>query len=73
MSRITIPVLAALVGISAASLARGQEAATAAVASAAKTDEQAVRQVTQNFVKAFNAGSAEQDRRAVLQRGGTDR
>ncbi len=59
MSRITIPVLAALIAISGASLAPGQEAATAASARAAEADEQAVRQVTQNFVKAFNAGSAE--------------
>ncbi len=59
MSRITIPVLAALIAISGASLARGQEAAPAAPAGAAGADEQAVRQVTQTFVKAFNAGDAE--------------
>ncbi len=35
MSRITIPVLAALIAVSGASLARGQETATAASASAA--------------------------------------
>ena len=54
MSRITVPVLTALIAISGAVLARGQEAAATKSA-----DEQAVRQVTQNFVKAFNAGSAE--------------
>ena len=58
MSRITISALAALIAVSAATLAGGQEAAKAAPA-AASADEQAVRQVTQNFVKAFNAGNAE--------------
>ena len=48
-----------MIAISGATLARGQEAATAASASKASADEQAVRQVTQNFVKAFNAGNAE--------------
>ena len=38
-------------------LARGQEAARRP--GQASADEQAVRQVTQNFVKAFNAGNAE--------------
>jgi uncharacterized protein (TIGR02246 family) len=59
MSRITITVLAAVIAISGATLASGQEAAPAASASVANADEQAVRQVAQNFVKAFNAGSAE--------------
>ena len=59
MSRITIPVLAALIAVSGVNLAHGQAAATAAAARVASPDEQAVRQVTQNFVKAFNAGNAE--------------
>jgi uncharacterized protein (TIGR02246 family) len=59
MSRITVSALAALIAASWATFATGQEAATAASASAASADEQAVRQVTQKFVKAFNAGSAE--------------
>lgn len=65
MSRITVPVLTALIAISAATLALGKEAATAANA-----DEQAVRQVTQDFVKAFNAGSAE--KAAALFYGGAE-
>lgn len=56
MSRIAFTILAASIAISGAAFVRGQEAATAAPASA---DEQAVRQVTQNFVKAFNSGNAE--------------
>jgi uncharacterized protein (TIGR02246 family) len=56
MSRITVTVLTALVAISVATFARGQEAPAATPASA---DEQAVRQVTQNFVKTFNSGNAE--------------
>jgi uncharacterized protein (TIGR02246 family) len=59
MSRITIPALAALIAIAAANLARGQETDKSAPAGAPSADEQAVRQVTQNFAKAFNAGSAE--------------
>ncbi|MEI8374106.1 MAG: SgcJ/EcaC family oxidoreductase [Planctomycetota bacterium] len=59
MSRIVFTILAALIAISDAALVRSQEAATAAPASAASADEQAVRQVTQNFVKAFNSGNAE--------------
>ena len=59
MSRITIQVLAALIAVSGATFARGQEAAKTASAGAASSDEQAVRQVTQNLVKAFNAGDAE--------------
>lgn len=51
MSRITVPVLALVVAVSGAALAHGQEATSAA-------DEQAVRQVTPNLVKAFNAGNA---------------
>jgi len=54
MSRITVPVLAALIAISAVTLARGQQAAATKTA-----DEQAVRQLTQDFVKDFNAGNAE--------------
>lgn len=59
MSRITIPALAVLIAISATTLARGQESKTAASIGATTNDEQAVRQVTQSFVKAFNAGSAD--------------
>ena len=59
MSRITLPALAALIAIFGATLATGQEATTSAAAGAANADEQAVRHVTQNLVKAFNAGSAE--------------
>ncbi len=59
MSRITIPVLAALLAMSGAALASGEKAATPATANAASADEQAVRQVTQDFVKAFNAGDVE--------------
>ncbi|MCY2950393.1 MAG: SgcJ/EcaC family oxidoreductase [Planctomycetota bacterium] len=59
MSRITVPALAALIAISVTTFARGQESKTAASTSGATNDEQAVRQVTQSFVKAFNAGSAE--------------
>jgi uncharacterized protein (TIGR02246 family) len=59
MTRITVPALAALVAIFVTTVANGQEAAATASASPAANDEQAVRQVTQNFVKAFNAGSAE--------------
>ena len=59
MPRIAVPALAALIAISATTLAGGQETATAVSASGATSDEQAVRQVTQNYVKAFNAGSAD--------------
>jgi uncharacterized protein (TIGR02246 family) len=59
MSRISIPILAAIIAVSGATFAIGQETAAATSAGVAKTDEQAVRQVTQDFVKAFNAGSAE--------------
>jgi uncharacterized protein (TIGR02246 family) len=59
MSRITVSALAALVAISGATLASGQEVATGGSASVTTSDEQAVRQVTQDFVKAFNAGNAE--------------
>lgn len=59
MPRIMAPVLAALVAISGTTRVCGQESTTASPAGAAKTDEQAVRQVTQTFVKAFNAGNAE--------------
>ena len=65
MSRITVPVLTALIAISAVTLAIGKEAANAANA-----DEQAVRQVTQDFVKAFNAGNAE--KAAALFYGGAE-
>jgi len=54
MSRITVLVPAALIVISGATLARGQDAAATKNA-----DEQAVRQITQDFVKAFNAGNTE--------------
>lgn len=56
MSRITISILAAVWAISGVTLTHGQEPAAA---NPANVDEQAVRQVAQNFVKAFNAGSAE--------------
>jgi len=59
MSRIAITFLVALIAISDAAFVRSQEATTAAPARPASADEQAVRQVTQNFVKAFNSGSAE--------------
>jgi uncharacterized protein (TIGR02246 family) len=59
MSRITIPVLAALIALSGTTFASGQETATPAPAGGTKSDEQAVRQVTQNLVKAFNAASAD--------------
>ena len=59
MSRIAIPVLAAMIAVSAATFVRGEEPAKTASPAAMSPDEQAVRQVTQNFVKAFNAGSAE--------------
>ncbi len=65
MSRITVPFLAALIAISGATFARGQQSvaadsgAKATSVGMANPDEQAVRQVTQNFVKAFNAGNAE--------------
>jgi uncharacterized protein (TIGR02246 family) len=59
MPRTTVPVLAALIAISGASLAYSQETAKATPAGQGNADEQAVRQVTQNLVKAFNAGSAE--------------
>ena len=58
MSRTSIPVMAALIALSGATFASGRDAASATSASVAKPDEQAVRQVTQDFVKAFNAGSA---------------
>jgi len=54
MSRITVPVLAALIVLSGRTIARGQEATAAKTA-----DEQAVRQITQDFVKAFNSGNVE--------------
>ena len=57
--RITISALAAWIALSAATLARAQEVSKVAPAGATSADEQAVRQVTQNFVKAFNAGNAE--------------
>ncbi len=60
MSRITVQALVALFAISATTLASGQETAKAALKSGVVDDEQAVRKVTQNFVKAFNAGSADQ-------------
>jgi uncharacterized protein (TIGR02246 family) len=56
---LTVTVLAALIAISRATLVSGQEPATAPAASVATDDEQAVRQVTQNLVKAFNAADAE--------------
>lgn len=59
MSRISVSILSALFFVLGTSLANGQESADKAQAGAAKADEQAVRQVTQNFVKAFNAGSVE--------------
>ena len=59
MSRIAVPALAALVALSVTTVALGQESKTMAPASAPSPDEQAVRQVTQDFVKAFNADSAE--------------
>ena len=59
MSRIAVSALAALVALSVTTLALGQESKTMVSASAPSPDEQAVRRVTQNFVKAFNAGSAE--------------
>ena len=59
MTRITVPALAALVAISVTTLASGQQLAATPSTSPATSDEQAVRQVTQNFVKAFNTGSAE--------------
>jgi uncharacterized protein (TIGR02246 family) len=59
MSRISVSVMSALVIVLGATFSNGQEAAKDAQAGAVKADEQAVRQVTQNFVKAFNAGSAE--------------
>ena len=59
MSRITLPALAAWIAVLGVAYAHGQEAATAVPANAANADEQAVRQVTQNLVTAFNAGSAE--------------
>ncbi len=59
MSRSSIPILAALIAVSVAALARGQEAGTAPPAGASNADEQAVRRVTRDFVGALNAGSAE--------------
>jgi uncharacterized protein (TIGR02246 family) len=59
MSRTTVLVLAISTGILGPALARAQETATVSSAGKAGADEQAVRQVTQNFVKAFNAGNAE--------------
>jgi uncharacterized protein (TIGR02246 family) len=64
MSRITLPFLTAVIAISGASFARSQEAATRAPASKESADEQAVRQITRDFVKAFNAGNA--DKAAAL-------
>ena len=60
MSRITVSALAALIAISVTTLTSGQETATAASTSGVVNDEHAVRKVTQNFVKAFNAGSPDQ-------------
>jgi len=59
MSRITFPALAVSIAISVTTLANAQETAAAASASGVTSDEQAVRQVTQGLVKAFNAGSAD--------------
>ena len=57
MSRFTAPALAVVIAIGAAVLASGQQAPTAA---APGGDQQAVGQVSQEFVKAFNAGKAEE-------------
>ena len=59
MSRITVSALAALIAVFMGNFRDRPGSRTAASASVASADEQAVRQVTQNFVKAFNAGSAE--------------
>jgi uncharacterized protein (TIGR02246 family) len=59
MSRVTVPVLAGLIAVSATAFACGKENGDASPANGSKSDRQAVGQVTQAFVKAFNAGSAE--------------
>ncbi|MCX7426003.1 MAG: SgcJ/EcaC family oxidoreductase [Planctomycetia bacterium] len=57
MSRFTAPALAVVIAIGAAVLASGQQAPSAA---APGGDQQAIGQVSQEFVKAFNAGKAEE-------------
>ena len=59
MLRSTVPVLAALIVLAVTTCGRGEETAPPVPAMRAPSDEQAVRQVTQSFVKAFNAGNAE--------------
>ena len=51
MTRSSIPMLAALIAVSVVALARGQEPGTAPSAGASNADEQAVRRVTQDFVR----------------------
>ena len=64
MSRITVLALAGLLAVSIANRASGQATATAAstsgAASTTASDDQAIRQVTQGLVQAFNAGKADQ-------------
>jgi uncharacterized protein (TIGR02246 family) len=57
MSRCTAPALAVVIAIGAAALAEGQQAPAAA---APGGDQQAIGQVSQELVKAFNAGKAEE-------------
>jgi uncharacterized protein (TIGR02246 family) len=58
MLRISISALAALVILFCATFGTAQDAGPAPAATA-RSEEQAVRQVTQNMVKAFNDGNAE--------------
>jgi uncharacterized protein (TIGR02246 family) len=58
MSHITVTALTALIVVAGVTSARGQVTATTP-ASTANADEQAVRQVTQDFVRAFNSASGD--------------
>jgi uncharacterized protein (TIGR02246 family) len=57
MSRLLVPALSALLVISMLSISMGQDTPAKGVDS--KAEELAIRQLTDNFVKAFNAGKAE--------------
>ncbi len=59
MSRIGIPALVTLIAILGVAAVRGQETTAVAPKDAPTTDEQAVRQITQELVRQFNAGNAE--------------
>ena len=66
MPRITVSVLAALIAISTASIAGGQETPASSSASRSSADEEAVRQVTRSFIQQQHSRNPEVPTQSIL-------